>query len=275
METVIKWSGSKRSQSKEITKYFPKEINNYYELFLGGGSVMLKTLNNKEISVNKYIVNDINSDLINLWLNIQNNLDFLLKEYSYYWEELNKNDDGQRRKDYFNLLRSEFNKTRKPELFLILNRIVINGLIRYNKKNELNSTFHFSRKGITISNLTKILSSANKLINDHKVEFNNKSYDSFNINNENDLIYLDPPYFNTKNMYYGGIDYNNLITWLENQQSKIIISYDGIRGKEDLTVELPKNLYKRHFHIKSGKSSFNRLLNNKDTDVFESLYLNY
>ena len=35
-QPVIKWSGSKRSQSSEIIKYFPKEIDTYYEPFCGG-----------------------------------------------------------------------------------------------------------------------------------------------------------------------------------------------------------------------------------------------
>ena len=33
-QPVIKWSGSKRSQSEEIIKYFPKEIDTYYEPFV-------------------------------------------------------------------------------------------------------------------------------------------------------------------------------------------------------------------------------------------------
>lgn len=36
-QPVIKWSGSKRSQANEIIKYFPKNINTYYEPFVGGG----------------------------------------------------------------------------------------------------------------------------------------------------------------------------------------------------------------------------------------------
>ena len=39
-QPVIKWSGSKRSQAKDIIKYFPKEIDTYYEPFCGGASVL-------------------------------------------------------------------------------------------------------------------------------------------------------------------------------------------------------------------------------------------
>ena len=35
-QPVIKWSGSKRSQANDILKFFPKQINTYYEPFCGG-----------------------------------------------------------------------------------------------------------------------------------------------------------------------------------------------------------------------------------------------
>jgi DNA adenine methylase len=43
-EPIIKWSGSKRSQSEEIVKKFPKEINTYYEPFVGGASILFQLL---------------------------------------------------------------------------------------------------------------------------------------------------------------------------------------------------------------------------------------
>ena len=41
---LIKWTGSKSSISSKIIKYFPENINVYYEPFLGGGSVFFKLL---------------------------------------------------------------------------------------------------------------------------------------------------------------------------------------------------------------------------------------
>lgn len=37
---VIKWSGSKRSQSSIIKKFLPNKFNRYYEPFIGGGSML-------------------------------------------------------------------------------------------------------------------------------------------------------------------------------------------------------------------------------------------
>ena len=63
---IIKWSGSKRSQSEEIIKRFPKEIKTYYEPFVGGGSVLFQLLNSN-VKVDKYICSDINKELIDIW----------------------------------------------------------------------------------------------------------------------------------------------------------------------------------------------------------------
>ena len=65
-EPVIKWTGSKRSQAKELLQFFPKEISTYYEPFCGGAS-MLRKLLDSEIKVQNYCCSDINADLIGLW----------------------------------------------------------------------------------------------------------------------------------------------------------------------------------------------------------------
>lgn len=52
------------------------------------------------------------------------------------------------------------------------------------------------------------------------------------------------------------------------------LSFDSIRGEENITYEVPKQLYDRHVYMKSGKSSFSRICASKDNvSVMESLYL--
>ena len=54
-----------------------------------------------------------------------------------------------------------------------------------------------------------------------------------------------------------------------------MLSFDGIRGENDFTVELPKELYKRHKFISSGNSSFKKVMDKENIQVLESLYLNW
>jgi DNA adenine methylase len=65
IKPLIKWVGGKTQIIDIIIKNFPNEINNYYELFLGGGSVLLALLQNNKIKINGSInVYDINETLI-------------------------------------------------------------------------------------------------------------------------------------------------------------------------------------------------------------------
>lgn len=81
---ILKWVGGKTQIIKELFKYFPKEINNYYEPFIGGGSVFLKLLEKiekKEIKLNgKLYLSDYNPKLINLYNTIKNNPEELIEK---------------------------------------------------------------------------------------------------------------------------------------------------------------------------------------------------
>lgn len=81
---LLKWVGGKNQIINEIFNYFPKDINNYYEPFIGGGSVFLKLLEqieNKEISIKgKITLNDKNTKLITLYNVIKNDHEKLLKK---------------------------------------------------------------------------------------------------------------------------------------------------------------------------------------------------
>ena len=74
---VIKWIGGKTQIINELFKYFPTKINNYYETFIGGGSVFLKLLEKietEEIELSgKIYLSDKNEELINLYNTIKNN----------------------------------------------------------------------------------------------------------------------------------------------------------------------------------------------------------
>ena len=265
-KTLIKWSGSKRSQAREIIPYFPAEFNVYYEPFLGGGSI-LGFFNPK-----KAVAGDVDKPLIQLWKLIQDNPNSVIQEYKKNWNNLQTK--GYR---FFYEIRDRFNQERSPHHLLFLSRTCVNGLIRYNQKGEFNNSLHHTRKGINPETLGKIILDWSVQIKGHK--FRETSYEiTTKSAKAGDFIYLDPPYFNTKGRYQSSINYDDFLNYLRDlnkRKIKFALSYDGTRGEKSYIVEIPKDLYKRHVMMHSGNSTFNKIQNKKIEKVHESLYLNF
>lgn len=272
-QPAIKWSGSKRSQCEEIVKHFPKELDTYYEPFCGGCSVLRAVIECEDIKVNNYVCSDSNMDLINLWLMIKANPKAVIAEYTKMWEELNQSEDIEHQKKYYEKIREKFSKEKNPFYFMFLNRTCFNGLIRYNQRGEFNTPFHINRLGIKPNTFDKIINEWSELINEKNVSFQVMTY-RLVFPKENDFMYLDPPYANTKGMY--GDDFNNtsFFKWLREVPCKWTLSYDGKSGNKDNTFDVPKDLYDEHMYLESGNSSFKRITEtDKNAKVFESLYI--
>lgn len=272
-EPVIKWSGSKRSQAEEIIKYFPKEIDTYYEPFIGGGSMMRTLIDDDTIKVKSIVCSDINEDLINLWNCIKNDFEGVYFHYKTLWNELNKDENKERKKEFFNTIRARYNKERNPLDFMFIMRTTTNGMPRYNSNGEFNNSFHITRDGIIPDKLYKILEEWSYKLNKKNVKFIVSDYKDITPQ-ENDFIYMDPPYANTKGMYFGGIDNEKLFDYIRNLKCKFALSFDGKSGNVDNTYNVPEDIYDKHIYIKSGNSSFKRVIGKSNNSiVYESLYL--
>lgn len=271
-QPVIKWSGSKRSQCDEIIKRFPKEIDIYYEPFCGGAS-MLRCLLDSDIKVKQYTCSDVNSGLIDLWNKIKTNPIDVADNYEIMWNELNIDDDKGRKKQYFYKVRDRYNKAHNPYDFMFIMRTTTNGMPRYNKNGEFNNSFHITRNGIMPKTLREIILEWSNILNKKDVKFICCDYSNI-YSKENDFMYLDPPYANTKGMYYGALDNDKLFEWLKHCNCKYIMSFDGKSGTDDNTYEVPKDIYSKHEYILSGNSSFKRTIGkSNDSIVYESLYI--
>jgi DNA adenine methylase len=132
----LKWVGGKTQIINDIISKIPKEVNNYHELFLGGGSVLLAVLSlqkqNKIVIKNKIYAYDINSELINVYKHIQNNKDELYKIINLYIKEY----DSIEQLSIF--VSSEYQelKTKNKNKKLKLNDEEIGQLNEYKKKEK-------------------------------------------------------------------------------------------------------------------------------------------
>ena len=84
IKPIIKWVGGKTQILDKLISKFPVEMNNYHEIFLGGGSVLLALLSYQRegyIKINKNIyAYDLNEPLIYVYKNIQNSHDKLYED---------------------------------------------------------------------------------------------------------------------------------------------------------------------------------------------------
>lgn len=269
-QPVIKWSGSKRALSEQIMEYFPKEINTYYEPFCGSCSILFQLLNS-DIKVNKYICSDVNKELIDFFVLLKDNPSYIYEEYNKRWVMLTSFEEIKDKQIYYNKVRDSYNKTKDIHDFVFLTRTSANGLIRYNSKGEFNAPFHLTRNGIQPKKYRQIIFDWSNKLKEKNVEFICTSY--LNIKTEEgDYLFLDPPYANTKGMYFGVIKFEEFWEWLRNMECKYSLTFDGKRSGVDNTYNVPQDLYSKHIYL-DGKISGFQKLHKVSEYVKESLYI--
>lgn len=132
MKPFLKWAGNKYQIIERIKATLPKG-NRLIEPFLGSGAVFINT------DYNRYLLNDINKDVINLYRTLQTEGTSFISFCKHFFVESNNNESR-----YYEL-RDEFNKTKdirlKSALFLYFNKHGYNGLCRYNQSGGFNVPF--------------------------------------------------------------------------------------------------------------------------------------
>lgn len=76
----IKWVGGKSQLLEEIREKYPQKIEKYCEPFVGGGAVLFDILSTKHPET--VLINDINKELINTYLQIKNNCEGMISQLS-------------------------------------------------------------------------------------------------------------------------------------------------------------------------------------------------
>ncbi|MDR0767880.1 MAG: DNA adenine methylase, partial [Methanosarcinales archaeon] len=76
IKPFVKWAGGKGQLLTGLRSKYPNElgseINKYCEPFVGGGAVLFDILSQYELD--EVLINDINAELINTYIQIQNNV---------------------------------------------------------------------------------------------------------------------------------------------------------------------------------------------------------
>lgn len=218
--SAVHYVGGKLKLLPQLFPHFPENINNFIEPFTGGGVVPLN------LEAKHYYLNDINNYVVELHKHI---LDYFYVEdfIILLKNEIEVRGLSQTNQEAYLKLRSDYNDFKQPHLFFLLICYTFNNQIRFNGKNQFNSPFgerEFSKE--TESNL--------RIYHNHfyekSVYFNEVDFEEF-LNREyqeNDFIYLDPPYLISNATYNGECKKGG---WGAKDEQRLYNTLDSLNGR--------------------------------------------
>ena len=191
MKPVIKWVGGKTQLLKELKEIIIpalKEDSYYYEPFCGGAALAL------DLEHKNTILNDLNSQLMNMYKVIRDNSEELIAELKRFQNSHNAEFYYHiRNLDRTDVL-SKMSDVVKAARTIYLNKTCFNGLYRVNSKGQFNSPIGRTSSGKTpdivqedlIREMSKFLKT---------VQFHNGDYrESLVYAKNGDVVFFDPPY---------------------------------------------------------------------------------
>lgn len=244
LKTPIRYAGGKSKAIKHIYQYFPKDLNKVISPFLGGGSLeVFLTTQNIEV-----VGNDIFKPLVIFWDQIINNNEELVKflktieptdeNYKNIKEKLIKWEYTQ---DMLSNWKTDFYKR---ENILTLSDVEVAGYYFFNHNLSYGPGYLGWASSIYLNQKSwnKMIENIDNFKTD-KLKVFNMDFSEIIINNNEDFLYLDPPYYMgndsdnkmhsaiypMKNIpvHHDGFDHEKLRDLLYNHKGRFIMSYNN------------------------------------------------
>lgn len=268
----IPYQGSKRFLADEILSRMPSRFSRLVEPFAGSSAISLAVASRK--MADRFWINDAHKPLAVLWQEIIGEPEALATKYESLWRR-----QLGREREFFDLVRDQFNENHKPEHFLYLLARCVKAAIRYNSAGKFNNTPDNRRSGARPNEMRwRIMGAANLLAG--KTTVTALDYrDVLDGCQRSDVIYMDPPYQGVcatrDHRYAPKIDHQqfyNALDQLNRRKLMFLVSYDGRCGDKRYGEPLPDYLNLVHLELCAGRSTQATLLG-RDHVTYESLYL--
>jgi DNA adenine methylase len=268
----IPYQGSKRQLAPRILPYFPKDAQRIVEPFAGSAAITIAAASQRLAS--KFWINDAHTPLMDLWREIIENPDSIFLAYARLWNAQLGNE-----REFFNIVRTRFNQSHRPEDFLYLLTRCVKATIRYNSNGEFNNTPDNRRKGARPAEMRHRIEHASSLLQG-RTKITAWGYKKvLDKCTENDLVYMDPPYQgvcgNRDQRYLPKVEYDEFcleLKKLNERNIRYVISYDGRTGNKEYGQPMPDSLELTRIELRAGRSTQATLLGRSDV-TYESLYL--
>lgn len=281
-KSPLNYIGGKYKMLPKIMKFFPRRINNMYDLFAGGCDVCTN------VTANNIFANDINFFIIDIYRAFQNmdtatllnTIDNIINQ----WNLSMKNETGYLSfRQHYNSLPIE---QRDPIELYVLVCYSFNYQFRFNNSREFNNPFGRNRSSFNPTMRENLIIFHDKL---EKIQFSTNNFRHLDLNflGKGDFLYADPPYRITTASYNDGrrgfegwtleddLFLFELLDRLDRQGVKFALS-NVTEHKGDRNNELIR--WKRQYHthrINYNYNNSNYHAQNTDQVTKEVLITNY
>ena len=227
LKTPLRYPGGKSRAVPKLLQWLPsREITEYREPFLGGGSMAIEMTRRLPEEVPIW-VNDLYEPLYNFWVQLRDNGDYL---YSELIKAKNFHPDEDTARELFLKSKENLNDSKRCQEdravdFYIINKCSFSGLTESSSFSKAASNSNFSYRGI------ERLPEYSELISRWKIT--NVSYEELVSDETLTFIYADPPY-DIKDALYGhkgdkhrGFDHAKFADTFDSCLCNVMISYNN------------------------------------------------
>src|SRR6266498_2662906 len=183
----IPYQGSKRNLARYILPFFPQGIDTLFEPFAGSAAISIAAALHRKAT--HFCINDVNAPLIALWNEIINYPKRISERYKHLWLE----QQGNERK-YYDFVRDEFNKTKRPDYLLYLLARCVKASVRYNAYGEFNQSPDNRRLGRIPQLMMADIMAVSKLLVGRTNVTSLDYKEVLLLAKPTDLVFMDPPY---------------------------------------------------------------------------------
>ena len=249
---LVKWSGGKKDELKNFVEHIPNNIDTYLEPFVGGGTVLF------HLNHPKNVISDVHEDLMSFYEAMKEGQ----KDDIYEFMETHENIE----KTYYEVRdKMEINSNLdRAKRFYYLRKTCFRGMNRYNMKGKFNVSFGRYDK-INYSLLEK--DGHEKVLKNCEIFTKDFSYIFENYNDENNFMFLDPPYDAELTDYgyckFGKEEHKKLAEHFKNTKIRCLMIIGKTRFIEELYKDYIVDEYDKTYRIRIHSGRINSDINNK------------
>ena len=262
-KSPLRYPGGKNRLVKIISELAPKDFLEYREPFLGGGSVLLKMM--EDYPGRRYWANDLYYDLFCFWNMAQKNPEELVSKIKVIKDRWSGDGKGLHRYLVDNI--ATMSPIDKAAAFFVLNRITFSGT-------SLSGGFSKSafETRFTDSSIERLMSMG-QVLQGKDLTITNEDFSSVLTGGDSSVFtFLDPPYYSaTDSALYGkngelhkGFDHERLADSLKDCNHRWLMTYDDC----EYIRELYKDFNIKEFELMYGMRNVSKNADMKGKEVF-------